>query len=93
MQTRRGFLKMLGIGAAAAAVGPTLLKAAGAIVTTKAVRNTVSVDSLSNYFMMCSPRFKEAIYQSIARENPFMQLYDGQFVYASDVDDFKFEAK
>lgn len=76
MQTRRGFLKLLGIGAAAVVVGPTLLKAAGAVVTTKAVSNTVVTDSLNQYFLMCSPRFNEAICRNMWARNPFLELVD-----------------
>lgn len=75
--TRRGFLRMIGLGAAAVAVGPTIMRAIPA-PKLNAVTKYRKVDDLNNYFENAGRRMSAEILKVLSATNPFMELIDGQ---------------
>lgn len=77
--TRRGFLKMLGLGAAAVAVGPSLLKAIPTPKVSAVIKPRKIVgDTLNNYFSKETWRINQEVYRQIWATNPFLELVDGE---------------
>ncbi len=84
MQTRRGFLKMLGVAAVGAAVTPAVLRAVNFPAPKKMV---VGLNDLNSYFAGFANRVNADIYRRIWATNPFLELIDGEkrpFVYYQD---------
>lgn len=77
MQTRRGFLKTLGIGVAACVVGPAILKK---IPTTEVKLagwdRAVGGTDISRYFLARKNRFNEQIMERLGADNPYYGLID-----------------
>ncbi len=76
--TRRGFLKMLGVGTAAVAVGPTLLNAIPAPKVSAVIKTrTFAPGELNGYMERMGRRMSQEILRVLSQTNPYLELLDG----------------
>lgn len=79
--TRRGFLKMMGLGAAAVAVGPAVMRVLAAVPSAApevVTPNYAGLSDINRYFLQCRSQFEAAILKHMWENDPYAALVDGR---------------